>query len=96
MRVKDKDGNMLVEVNAVRHRWAKYFDELVNVKDGVQASVVAVGDDRRMPVFGRLSDRGVESYEVGEGMSKMKGGKAPGLDQCAMDILRKGGGSMVA
>ena len=36
MRVKDKDGNMLVEVNTVRHRWAKYFDELLNVQDGVK------------------------------------------------------------
>ena len=26
--------------------------------------------DRRMPVFGKLNDRGVESYEVEEGMSK--------------------------
>ena len=34
--------------------------------------------DRRMPVFGRLNDRGVESYEVEEGMSKIKGGKVPG------------------
>ena len=53
---------------------------------GVQASVMAVNDDRRMPVFGRLNYRGVESYEVEEGMSKMKGGKAPGLDQCAVEF----------
>ena len=26
MRVNDRDGNMLVEGKAVRHRWAKYFD----------------------------------------------------------------------
>ena len=41
----------------------------------VQASVVAVGGDRRMPVFGRLIDRGFESYEVEERTSKMKVGK---------------------
>ena len=34
------------------------------MQDGVQASVVAVGGDRRMAVFGRLNDRGVESYEM--------------------------------
>ena len=33
MRVKDREGNRKV----VRHRWAKYFDELLNVEDGVQA-----------------------------------------------------------
>ena len=36
------------------------------MQDAVQASVVAVGGDRRMPVFGRLNDRGVESYEMDE------------------------------
>ena len=56
MRDKDRDGNILVEGKAVRHRRDKYFDELLNVQDGVQASVVAVGGDKRMPVFGRLND----------------------------------------
>ena len=96
LRVKDRDGTMLVEGKAVRQRWAEYFDELLNVQDGVQASIVALGGARRMPVFGRLNDGGVESYEVEEGMSKMKGGKAPGLDQCAVEFVRKGGRSMVA
>ena len=39
-RVKDKVGNMLVERKAVRHRWAEFFDELLNVQDTVQVSVV--------------------------------------------------------
>ena len=66
---KDRDGNMLVEGKAVRHTWAKYFDELLNVQNGVQANVVAVGGVRRMLVLGRLNDRVVESYEFEEGMS---------------------------
>ena len=79
MRVKYRDGDMLVEGKVAMHRLDEYFDELLNVEDGLQVSVVAVGGDRRMPVFGRLNDRGVESCEVEEGMNKMKGGKAPGL-----------------
>ena len=39
MRVKDRDGNMLVDGKAVKHRWAEYFDELLNVQDVVQAIV---------------------------------------------------------
>ena len=31
MRVKDKDGNMLVEGKAVRHRWVEYFNELLSL-----------------------------------------------------------------
>ena len=45
MRVKDKDGNMLVEGNAVRKRWAEYFDELMNVEDDLQESIVEAGGD---------------------------------------------------
>ena len=90
MRVKDRDRNMLIEGKAARRRWSEYFEELLNVQDGVQANVVAVGSDRKMLVFGRLNDRGVESCEVEEGMCKMKSGKAPGLDQCSLEFLRKG------
>ena len=31
MRVKDRDGNMLIEGKAASHRWAEYFEELLNV-----------------------------------------------------------------
>ena len=41
------------------------------MQDCVQDSIVAVDGDRRMPVFDMLNDRGVESYEVEEGLSKM-------------------------
>ena len=43
MKVKDRDGNRLVEGKAGRHRWAEYLEEMLNVEDGVQMSVVAVG-----------------------------------------------------
>ena len=38
----------------------------------------------------------VESSEVEEGMSKMKGGEAPGLDLCTVEFSRKRYRSMVA
>ena len=56
---------------------------------------MAIGLDKRMPVFGRLNDRGGESYEVEERLSEMKG-KVPGLDHCEIEFFRKGGRSMVA
>ena len=62
----------------------------------MQASVLPLGGNRRMPVFGWLNDRGVESYEVEERGNEMKGEKALGLDQCIVKFLRKGGRSMVA
>ena len=47
MRVKDMDENILIEGKAARRRWAKYFEDLLNVQNG---------GDRRMPVFARLND----------------------------------------
>ena len=41
MRVRDRDSNILLEGNAVKHRWDEYFDELLNVEDGAHASIVA-------------------------------------------------------
>ena len=49
------------EGKAVRHRWDEYLDELLNVEDGVQASIVAIGEDRGILVFDRLNGRGVEN-----------------------------------
>ena len=58
MRVKERDGNMLVEEQAVRHRWAEYIDELLNVQDGVKASIVAwLGGHRWMFVLAWQAER---------------------------------------
>ena len=56
MRVKEREGYMLIDGKAGRRRWAEYFEKLLNVQDEEEASVVAVGGDRRIPVFGRLKD----------------------------------------
>ena len=47
-----------------------------------------VGGDRLMPVFGKLNERGVQSYEVELGLSKMKGGEVTGLDRCGMELIK--------
>ena len=39
MRIKNRDGNMLVEGKAVRQRWTEYCDELVSIEDDVKASI---------------------------------------------------------
>ena len=36
MGVKGRNGNMMIEGNAVRHRRAEYFNELLNVEDDVK------------------------------------------------------------
>ena len=51
---------------------------MLKVEDVVKANILAVGRERMMPVFGRLNDRGVESYEVEVELSKIKVGKQQG------------------
>ena len=55
---------------------------------------MVIDEGRRMTVFGRIND-GVESYKVEEGLNKMNGEIAPGLDQCEVVFLKKGGRSAV-
>jgi len=94
-KVKDKNGKLLVCGNEVKKRWAEYFEELLNVDDEREANVVAIGSDRRMPVFGDVNDRQVEREEVQEAVKEMKTGKAPGLDGCAAECLKKGGVAVI-
>ena len=63
MRVMERVGNMLVDGNAVMQRWAEYFEEMLNVENDAQASIVVVVGDKMVHVFGRLNIGGVESYE---------------------------------
>ena len=41
-----------------------------------------------MTVSGTLNDGGMKTYEVKQGLSKLKDAKAPGLDQCAVEFLK--------
>ena len=81
MKVKGRDRSMLVVGNAGKQRFTEYFYGWLNLVDDIQATIAAIGGDRRMPVFGRLNDGGVESYEVEEGFNNLKDGKAPWLAQ---------------
>ena len=86
-RVKAGDGRLLVKSEDVRGRWAEYFKDLLNVEDGREAVVVAVGRERRMPVLGMLNDGYVVTEEVEGAVAKMKSGKSPGLDGCTVECI---------
>ena len=51
-------------------------------------SVVAVGGDIRIPVFGRLNDIGVESYEVEEGMRKKEEWESTKVESVRSEIFK--------
>ncbi|MCP4254321.1 MAG: hypothetical protein GY775_13120, partial [Candidatus Scalindua sp.] len=94
-RVKDLNGQLLVESEDVGKRWAEYFDELLNVEDEREVRIVAVGGERGMPVFGERNDANISRKEVHDVVNDMKAGKAAGLDGCEVECLKKGGVSVV-
>ena len=93
--VKGMDGQLLVEEGAVRNRWAEYFEGLLNVEDGREAEIVAVPGNGRMPRLENSNVADITKEEVEGALSGMKAGKAPGLDGCAPECVKKGGGALV-
>lgn len=68
-----------------------YFKELLNVENGREAVIVAVGTRRRAAVIDEENDRRVNLKEVQDALNKMKTGKAQRLDGCHVKCMMKGG-----
>ena len=52
--MKTEDGIMLVEKEAVKERWAEYFEGLLNVEEDRKSEIVAVGRENGGKVLGQL------------------------------------------
>ena len=91
--VKDENGQMVKGAEA-RRRWAEYCEDLLNVEDGRQAEVVAVGRGN-IPVFGDENEREITKEEVERALKGTKSGKAEGLDGVKTEMLEKGGEAIV-
>jgi len=95
VRVKDENGSVLCCEREVKERWKGYFDNLLNVMDEREANVVAIGNGCRMPLLNEVNDESISVEEVNRAVSEMKVGKAPGLDGCPAECIKKGGASMI-
>ena len=88
-KVKDKEGNVLSEREAVKGRWKEYFEGLMNVENKKEAVVTCMGMEKggaRLNVQGPVSRR-----EVKRAIGRLKMGKAPGVDGITAEMLRFGG-----
>jgi len=94
-RVKAENGRLLIEKDAVRKRWAEYFERLLNVEEDREPEIVAVGRERGMNVLGELNEALITREEVQEAVREMKAGKAAGLDGCAVECVKSGGATVV-
>ena len=94
-KVKDKNGDLIVESEKVRERWKEHFDELLNVDDGREAEVVAVGGRGDMPLLQELNDMPIGRAEIEVAVKELSIGKAPGLDGIPPELVKEGGESMI-
>ena len=56
-----------------------------------EANVIAIGNGRRMPVLNDMNEKCISEEEVKKAVNEMKEGKAPGLDGCPAECIKKGG-----
>ena len=92
-KIKDADGNILSEENAVRNRWKEYFEELLNVDDGREVEMNEVqlnGANRNARMVMELNED-----DVRKAVKKLKKGKSPGIDGITSEMLKYGGESII-
>ena len=70
-------------------RWAKYFEDILNVDDKRKVIVVRIRNERRMPVCKRCNNE-IEYDEVCGVVKKLKVGKSPGIDEIVVEYLKEG------
>ena len=70
-------------------RWAKCFEQVLNVADVNESNTNVVGN-WRMPVLVDLNEKEISLEEVEEAVNEMKSGKAPALDGFPVECLKKG------
>ena len=88
-KVKDKEGNLLSEHEALKGHWKEYFEGLMNVESKKEAVVTCMGMERgggRLKIQGSISRR-----EVKRAIGRLKMRKAPGVDGITAEMLRFGG-----
>ena len=93
MRVKDSEGNVLMEPNAVKSRWNEYFECLLNVDDGRRAQLTEDGIERGNEDLDVEFEVSLE--EVIKAVKKLKKGKSPGIDGITSEMLIYGGESLL-
>ena len=93
VRIKDSDGNILTDENAVKERWSEYFEQLLNVDDGRVAEIS--GAQMNGVLEDDLIDVDVTVEDVRKAVKKLKKGKSPGVDGITSEMLCFGGECML-
>ena len=78
--VKDKDGRLVTEKEAVLRVWEEYFKDLLNQGAGCELELPSA-------VLGQVEIQNISSVELKAALSKMKRGKAVGVDEVRVEML---------
>ena len=85
--VKDEDGLCLTDPIAVKARWRRYFENLLNVENAVSVTIPTV-EESHDPDW---CDRELDNVEVEVAIRTAKLRKAPGPDGLHVEMLRAAG-----
>ncbi len=91
--VKDVDGRILREKEAVKGRWMKYFEKLMNIKSEGEAIVMCMG---MIGGGGEMHEQEkIKREEVMKTNGNLKNRMALGVDGITAEMLKYGGETVV-
>lgn len=90
--MKDVNRNLVKDVSQVR--WVEYFESFSNVVDERDSRICAAGGVN-VPVMLERMRGGSLLKNFCETLKGTKAGKAPGVNECRPEYLKKGGVSVV-
>ncbi|XP_031639297.1 uncharacterized protein LOC116351343, partial [Contarinia nasturtii] len=86
--VLDKSGNLVIGRNNVLNRWKEYFDDLLNVDNGVTGQNGQYGEENIIDGF---VPEEISMAEIQAAIQRLKWGKAAGVDEIRTEFLLSGG-----
>ena len=89
--VKDREGKLLSKEDEVRKRWQEHLIEVLNRPD--LETVAEVVDDS--DINEEIEDGPVTKLEIKNAVKDMKNGKAAGIDNITVEMMKAGIGITV-
>jgi hypothetical protein len=82
--IKDATERLLTKDEDIKNRWWEYFDKLFNEDSGSSSIELDISSDD----LNRQFMRRIQESEVKDAFKRMKGGKAMGPDEIAIEVWR--------
>lgn len=82
--VKKEDGDLLTHPEEIKRRWKEYFDNLLNVNN-------CTGEIEAIQCEDSTTEDDITMLEVEVAVQKMKMGKATGMDEISIEMIKAAG-----